>query len=372
MSDPITDSFASAQYNKAIRHLIRDMSGPDQARARLASLICGILFTMVETFQGNEGAAVMHLEVVIKLLNEASDPASGQQQIMAGSLEDEVTELVGHLDLEASLIAIGRPPRLRLNKVQFMGGLGSTSKSRNLGVAEEASRDLNNIMRHINHFIRSTADDYRYTNNEFIPIEVIYQQQCLLDMLRSWSAHYSYLWTAQPDASEHIGLLQIHYHTATSMAQGCLYAEESIYDSHIDGFREIVRLAKSLNESSCSSSTQPGFSAEIRIVFPLFWVVKRCRDGLLRREALRQLQNSSREGVWVPEIYSVVVQRIIEIEEEALEGSIPGSEEVLESWRVHCVALTVNKEKRTVHMVYQRLLNGPDGEWNNEEDTMTY
>ena len=371
MSDPITDSFASAQYNKAIRHLIRDMSGPDQARARLASLICGILFTMVETLQGNEIAAVMHLEVVIKLLNDASDPASGQQQTIAGNLEDEVTKLVEHLDLEASLVAIGRPPRLRLNKVHFRDGLGSRSKSKNLEVSEEASRDLNNIMRHISHFIRSTADDYRYTNNECIPIEVIYQQQCLLDTLRSWLARYSYLWTAQPDVSENIALLQIHYHTATSMVQGCLYAEETIYDSHIDGFREIVRLSKRLNESS-SSSTQPSFSAETRVVFPLFWVVKRCRDGQLRREALRELQSSSREGVWVPEIHSVVVQRVIEIEEEALKGRIPCSEDVLESWRVHCVGLSVDKERRTVRIAYQRLLNGPDGAWSTDEDTLTY
>ncbi len=78
-------------------------------------MVCGILFTLVESLQGNDISALRHLDIVIRLLNEASNSAASQHGTIVTSLDDEVRELAEHLDLEASLASISRPPLLRLN-----------------------------------------------------------------------------------------------------------------------------------------------------------------------------------------------------------------------------------------------------------------
>ncbi len=226
-------------------------------------------------------------------------------------------------------------------------------------------------MRHASNFIRSAAQDYRYTTNGDIPIEMLHEQQRLTTVLHDWRRCYTSVWTSVTNISDGDALLRVHYHTTKTMLYGCLHAHETIYDLYTEDFREIVRLAEDLNRNS-DHVHRASFSAETRIVYPLYWTAKRCRDGKVRRAALAQLRRCSREGVWIPDAHFAVAQRVMEIEEAALNGCIPSCRDVMEWWRVHCVGLNVDKATRTVKMVYQRLLNGLDGEWNTDCETLSY
>jgi hypothetical protein len=101
-----------------------------------------------------------------------------------------------------------------------------------------------------------------------------------------------------------------------------LIKSECEYDVYLPRFREIVILARSLsrNEPSQGHGT---FSIDFGIVPALLTAVKSCWDRVVRREALGILKSSPRrEGVWDGLLMAGIGERIIDIEEEGLEGEI--------------------------------------------------
>jgi len=64
---------------------------------------------------------------------------------------------------------------------------------------------------------------------------------------------------------------------------------------------------------------KPSFSADLGIVPPLFVVATKCRDPLIRRQAIQLLRSSSRrEGMWDSELTARIAMWITSIEEEEL------------------------------------------------------
>ncbi|KAF1975017.1 hypothetical protein BU23DRAFT_530781 [Bimuria novae-zelandiae CBS 107.79] len=62
------------------------------------------------------------------------------------------------------------------------------------------------------------------------------------------------------------------------------------------------------------------FTFEISVIPPLHFVATRCRDPLIRREALAILQtNPPREGLWDVDTHIAIARRVIEIEESRLD-----------------------------------------------------
>lgn len=62
---------------------------------------------------------------------------------------------------------------------------------------------------------------------------------------------------------------------------------------------------------------KPSFSADLGIVPPLYVVATKCRNPLIRRQAIQLLRSSSRrEGMWDSELTSRIGMWIVEIEEE--------------------------------------------------------
>lgn len=65
-----------------------------------------------------------------------------------------------------------------------------------------------------------------------------------------------------------------------------------------------------------SCHIKPSFSADVGIVPPLFVVATKCRDPVLRRQAIQLLRSSARrEGMWDSELIARIGQWIMELEE---------------------------------------------------------
>ncbi|UKZ83483.1 hypothetical protein TrVFT333_011292 [Trichoderma virens FT-333] len=61
---------------------------------------------------------------------------------------------------------------------------------------------------------------------------------------------------------------------------------------------------------------KPSFSADLGIVPPLFVVATKCRDPVVRREAIQLLRSSARrEGMWDSELTANIAQWVMEVEE---------------------------------------------------------
>ena len=373
---PPYDRFASRLYGKALRQLIRDVSGAEKAHSRAMSLICGVLFTLIEVLQGSNVQALAHLDGIIKLLNETSRPKHVEtHEMFMTDVEEDLRPVISRLDVQASVFSTTRPPGLTLPPL-----LVERNSPRPFTGLDNAEEELTALMMHMSYFKRTTANAFRYETAGDIPIEVLgHQNQLAYHFCRWWQNANTLLASATLENNPKASLLQIHYHASWTMLQGCLHAEETIYDGLTGNFAEIVRLSTIL-EKATSKQTLRTFVADTGRVFPLYWTTLRCRDGYTRRAALHLLRACSQEGVWVPEIQARVAERVIEIE-EGLPSSSAGSEtaslfprceDVLEFQRIHSVGLDVDMGRRAVRVTYHRRLNGLDGEWNLGQEWLSY
>lgn len=149
---------------------------------------------------------------------------------------------------------------------------------------------------------------------------------------------------------------------------------ETVFDAHELTFRELVAEGEEvidLMERCCEKSR---FTFELNVIAPLYIVVQKCRDPVLRRRALALLRRApAQEGLWYRDIIVQVAQRTIELEEgtdgfvefppPALAGMV-----VPEERRLKLVSIgprTLHEDGREGDFVdfYSRPY-GLDGEWN--------
>jgi hypothetical protein len=381
------DRYASEQYGKALRHLIKDISRSNEDHVQEIALLCAVLFMIVEVLRENDGQALYLLEGAIVLLKQRLSAALSENQPgrFALGTEEELVTLFTRFDLEASSYSGNRLPTLS-------GGFSASllpdyDRAGHIAGMAEASHFLNALIGQYLHFQHSFADKYRYQHIGDIPLEIFHQRECLLDEFDRWEDSFSRYLTqerrsfisgSKQEAQEN--LLRVHHKATVTMLCGCLHVEETVYDSLHAEFQEIVTLSTALNAESSQRMSGKSITLENGIVFPLYWTAMKCRDGQTRRQALAQLQISHQEGVWVPELLSRVAERIIAIEESpalappnsGVKTDAKSAEEIAEFNRIHCAVLTFDKRNRAVMATYWRRLNGPDGEWDTATELLSY
>lgn len=143
---------------------------------------------------------------------------------------------------------------------------------------------------------------------------------------------------------------------------------EMLWDKFLPDFAAIVKHAQRFvrceKEQGCYA---PVFTLEMEIILPLYFVAAKCRDGQLRREAIRILSARERqEGVWNAALTSRLCHRLVQMEEEEVvktAGLPVKMEEVKGEWRVQGVEVKWDLERRRVNLVYRSMdiANGGHG-----------
>jgi transcription factor-like protein len=375
---PFNDLYAFGEYGMALNDLAQDMSKEGNCCIQETTLVCAVLFIIIEIIRENKLAALLHLDNGINIINQNLSQTTDDSST---PVADELVSIFSQLDLEASIYQGRRTP-----------GMFNLAHSPNLGFngreflnLADASDHLNALIGLMLHFQHSFADDFRYGEVGDIPLEAFAQQKALLEQLSQWKDAFTHL-PAQNESSRDNRrwlLLQIHHRYHLIVLQCCLHAEETAYDAFQKEFIEIVKLSEVLNASSLSeqnSFSGRTFSLENGIIRSLFWTVIKCRNAEVRRQALDQLQFCPQEGVWVAEIQSRIGKRVIEIEEsvfvesETRNGQMKITKDgtVPEVYRVHNVDMTLYEHDRRIMMNYQRRLNGLDGEWDIVTEWLNY
>lgn len=114
-------------------------------------------------------------------------------------------------------------------------------------------------------------------------------------------------------------------------ACACITDETQMaYDMRLDSFRSVFRHARVLidsihldtsNKQDDSHSLTANFTFGTAIVPALFYAVIRCRCPAIRREAIELLgKHLPWEGLWDPEQYRIVAERVVDIEEAELDA----------------------------------------------------
>ena len=397
------DAYAGRQYDRSLKQLIRAISNTaDKSYSRLMSLLCGIIFTVIEVLHGSYTQALLHLDSIVQLLNERPQAVATAEEVLIGdAFLRDLRAVIFRFDIEGALYSTRRPLRLALSPLETKPLPEPYTQSPSLEL-DKIEDELTKLMGYMSQLCFNTQS-YRYITPGDVPIHLLHEQQTL-------TAHFLHWWensdaalleliaggtdsANQPEWTRRATLLRIHYHTAWTMLQGCIHAHETAYDQYLDNFAQIVQyvaiwteIERSDNDlfaAAVATETRGLFSPETGIVFPLYWTAIRCRDGKLRRQALSQLRLCAREGVWNPEAQTKVAARIIEIEEglepwsilEAGEddlAEVPSMEDIYEFRRCHRVIWPTDRVNRRVNMIYDRRPNGMDGEWDTGSEWVDY
>jgi hypothetical protein len=103
------------------------------------------------------------------------------------------------------------------------------------------------------------------------------------------------------------------------------------FDTHLDSFEAIIYHATLLinNTMDIATRTQTqrshtgaaaNFTFDTLLVPALYYTALRCRHPVTRREAIALLSRKlAREGLWDPEQYRIVAERVVEIEEKEVD-----------------------------------------------------
>ncbi|KAJ5174222.1 uncharacterized protein N7482_000099 [Penicillium canariense] len=126
---------------------------------------------------------------------------------------------------------------------------------------------------------------------------------------------------------------------------------ETRYDEYLPRFQKAVELAKKLLASDSSQNPLPAFSVNMGVIPPLFFCVFKCRDWLVRQEALLLLRQWQRqEGIWSTCATALVLKRVIEIETDGLtpEDLIP------EESRIDSINVEITPDDPSLCLRYRR------------------
>lgn len=107
---------------------------------------------------------------------------------------------------------------------------------------------------------------------------------------------------------------------------------ETRYDEYLPQFQNAVNLAKTLLTSHASENSLPDFSVNMGIIPPLFFCAFKCRDWLIRQEALLLLRRWRRqEGIWSSCTTAQILKRVFEIESDGLtpEDRVPETSRIV-------------------------------------------
>ncbi|KAI9815768.1 MAG: hypothetical protein M1827_002164 [Pycnora praestabilis] len=378
-------NFALEHYHKALKILSTRPLSSDPEFMQIAMISC-VLFICFEVLQRNDQAALRHLESGLQVVRywQTNDilPATKSTVLSAPNyrrLDNEFIHMFARLDVQASSFDIGRSPH-----PDIILGPGSSVPEvtlTNIRSLAEARDSLYCQMSCMYRFLRSKADEYKHEKAGWVPLEVVAEKNELLHQLKRWySAFEKFLRSASGGMNskelQAVILLKAHHKTMLIMLSTSLCAEEKAYDAYENEFRDIVCHGTSLvmnNRVSYCAGRKLMFSVEMGVIKPLSFTAARCRDPLIRRQALSLLYSHEyREGAWDGMIAAKTLGKIIPLEEQGL--VVTKAADVPEFARVHQIVLTgdINYDSWSVRIELKRRLNGLDGGWDKNVDWISW
>lgn len=318
--------FALQQYSKAIREMQKLILRHD--RDCRTALIASLLIICFETYHGNYEDAAKQIATGIRLIESRNEMASKPIDI-----EEEILHAFNRLDIQS--MGHTDPFTLAEHLVLKDSSAAVVSRMPTLFPSALVARNYFNIVvRRAAHFgcalwqsshqtsdtdslIRPTLSHFEASENA--PASLVSEKQKYLDELEAWSRAFQPLFDkARPGTNDYLATrhLQMHYfpvHLTITMYPS---TSELAYDNYLWMFREIIEMARI--QLTCSTH-DPMFAFDMQNVWPLFVVAKKCRDPVVRREAVRLLiEWPRREGIWDSVVAAAISKWVVSIEEEGM------------------------------------------------------
>ncbi|KAF2109561.1 hypothetical protein BDV96DRAFT_585793 [Lophiotrema nucula] len=370
--------FAYLTYGKSIKKMQIAIDASADYGPRYALIAC-LLIVCFESHTGNRYKAITHTQYGLQILQQwnSQSKVSRRETTSAESpkpmdVEDDIIEAFRNLDIQTITCTDHRSlqDHERMMKDDDLVVHSMCSHFENLDTARIY---WNVIMRRSVHFLATTwhRTDPDLLTRPFrirIPGSVIVTVGDTIhttsvnvdDVVRSgerkhsaetsrWLAAFEpiYLRTRRSGKGslrEYVvgTMLQIQAVSAKITLAGVVFTKETLYDDYLPDFKTIVRLSQDVATVCCSRPDADfwigSFQTDLGLIVPLFLVLIRCRDAVLRRQAIEILKKWHVECWWDPLLIIAVGRFIIDVEEESAngDGTIPEEARAILTAKQHC------------------------------------
>jgi hypothetical protein len=366
--------FAYLTYGKALKRmqLVIDANlGPRHA------LIACLLVVCFETHTGNRYKALKHakhgLEILQEWMNQhkfCREDASIKSPSTT-DVEDEIVEAFRSLDIQVSTISDNRTVEVHEKFIENDSPIVKAIPNE-FASLDEAKGYWNVIMRRTYHFLATTwrrtepgalvrefetknpgavlvtVGDTIHTTSFKVDQTVRTSQLRFSVEIACWLQTFMPLFSRMRRSSgftlrDYVvaTMLQIQALVTKITLAGVNFTQEICYDQFHANFKDIIRYAgdvAKVRQSNPNLDFWAGsFQLDLGLVEPLFTLLLRCRDPVLRRKALAILEAWHLECWWDPLLIIAIGRFIMEVEEEGMvEGFIPEESRAILTAKSHC------------------------------------
>jgi hypothetical protein len=329
------------------------------------TLLASILIITFETYHGNHEAALTQIRSSIQLLEDWMTPNS--RPIDSSSLSpspctvgDELIHTFNRLEIEAMVYLDTLPIACHISR-----------KDDRADAVENMPREFENVteaqifgkilMRRTIHFLCMA---WTYDEQALSPPDI---NMYILDRIRSnpnqqalaerdryskelarWHSVFTPLLersASGQDKRERDAAICLHIHyRCVFMALECMFTKNEVFfDTLMPVFAEMLSLAKVLLEEPDDDAC---FVFDSQVIVPLEIVAKKCRDPVIRREAIRLLFSIHRRECFLDSIVlAKICTWIVGVEEEGMLGN-----NIPEEARARSVRIKPGSEKGSVYV----------------------
>lgn len=309
---------AHQEWNTAVRSLsIRIQEHPN---SNLVPLVCCLLFTCIELLRGNIESSMFHVQngfSILAALRYNSDvaPHSGSNIVSNDrkAIEEHIVPVFLRLNVLCSLAG-------RMTPQMYSPAVKQDSSQTDL---TDSRRRLYEVSDTCLRFIgKATLKAAMFQ----IDIEDLVEQVKLQSRLGAWRNQLGELLRRMqaansPANQDALNILLVHFKVIYIWIRVCTTAGETAPDSYHGDFEELLHFAEPIAKPDTGLATPQPLSFDVQILGPLYYTALKCRHPIIRRRALEMLQSAPRrEGLWNGRYAYVTAKRVIELEEEHLNG----------------------------------------------------
>lgn len=182
------------------------------------------------------------------------------------------------------------------------------------------------------------ADDWLHfltTPREQFPYAIFNEQQEILTQLSLWREAFQPFLYSRTTAGENYcsmaSALEAMYLAGHVIVATAFSDKQTDFDMFNPHFSSIVSLCRSIihQRKWTDQAHDMDFSLDSSVVCPLFIVGLKCRDPIIRREAislLRKMKSANLQGLWPLSLMEGIISWIMNVEEGGVEGEFIAEE----------------------------------------------
>ncbi|KAL4931399.1 Zn(II)2Cys6 transcription factor domain-containing protein [Aspergillus undulatus] len=282
------------------------------------NLISCVLFICIEALQGGaEEALRLYKQGVNLVLALRDQVAEGSIPASRASLvEDTIVPMFARLSL------LGNSQ----NQMPVGALLRDSDRALPPGFVDlKSAREAMFVLTAETHLLQKACEAHHDSTSDYhVPGNLMAQQVALLSKLKNWCAAFNTLvefLRTKPISTPHqtriIALLQTHHETLVILITTCVSRFKTTTDACISNFQTIVEQSRiALDASARSDGSQPPFTLDIGVGFPLLVAVLRCAEPTIRRQAVALMRRApSVQGVYANSLGAAFCETVIRIEE---------------------------------------------------------